>query len=873
MLPGRLCEGATIKRNDITGEIFVARVIHGGLADRSGLLHAGDRIIEVNGFPVEGMEPEQVIQVVQARSHGTIMFKVVPITERPVHNQTMLYVRAMADYSPQQDPTIPCADAGMSFRKGDVLEIVDQTDALWWQAKKLPSSTACAGLIPSTNLLKRKQREFWWSQPYQPHACAQTLSTVDEDEDDFSSNIEGVYLAGFRRSMRLCRRRAHSTAQPSCHTRCPSSCSSTLNNPYEEVVRYQRHPEDTHRLIALLGPSGVGVNELRRRLIEMNSNLFQGAVPHTTRSPRGYEESGREYHFTSREIFDNMVYNNRFLEYGEYKGNMYGTSIDSVRAVLNGGNMCVIDIEPNAIQAVRTHELRAYIIYVKPPPLERLRQTRQESYITTNYYVNRPFKDEDFQEMEEAARKIESQYGQLFDHVIINDELQDSCVELLTAVRKAQDEPQWINGYLYSFFTESVAGIVANVVALAKIQENGRRRFKENEGQGSAASPTGEVPAAKRKKKRLRKEASGVDDTDDQELEMGGFGSRRGSEVGDQLTMETAADVAPQRRRKKKKSATIDLEDDQADLVNGDTADQATDGEEVVRKPRKKKKSKVAESQLPDELDVEDDDIITDASSPIPQHSLFSAPQGQSHPVGKVFVERNKRFQAAERSDWRTGGEQPDNMAADYQHLQQLWTTRDVSLRVHQWFRVLGLYCHGFLAGYAVWNVVVVYVLAGQHLTALSNLLQQYHSLAYPSQALLYMLLALSTVAAFDRVNMAKGSVSLREFITLDPVALSSFLYFSALVLSLSQQMTSDRINLYAAFNETLCLMNFCRRPPGSEQQILHPWVTINLVVALLVGLAWVCIATRPETDYTESYLMAMEIEPPKPDDKSEMTA
>uniref|UniRef100_A0A3B4UFA5 MAGUK p55 scaffold protein 4 n=1 Tax=Seriola dumerili TaxID=41447 RepID=A0A3B4UFA5_SERDU len=140
--------GATIKRNDITGEIFVARVIHGGLADRS--------------------------------SQGTIMFKVVPITERPVHNQTMLYVRAMADYSPQQDPAIPCADAGMSFRKGDVLEIVDQTDALWWQAKKLPSNTACAGLIPSTNLLK-KQRDFWWSQPYQPHACIQTFSPTEED--------------------------------------------------------------------------------------------------------------------------------------------------------------------------------------------------------------------------------------------------------------------------------------------------------------------------------------------------------------------------------------------------------------------------------------------------------------------------------------------------------------------------------------------------------------------------------------------------------------------------------------------------------------------------------------------------------------------
>lgn len=356
-----------------------------------------------------------------------------------------------------------------------------------------------------------------------------------------------------------------------------------------------------------------------------------------------------------------------------------------------------------------------------------------------------------------------------------------------------------------------------------------------------------------------------MDDVDDQGMEMGGLGSRRESEIGEQLTLEVATDAPPQRRKKKKKAATIELEDDQADMMNGDAADQTTDGEEVVRKPKKKKKSKFVESQLSDELAVEEDDIITNTPPPIPQHALFSAPQGQSQPVGKVFVERNKRFQAAERSDWRKTSDQMDPIP-DFQHLQPLRTTRDVSVRVHEGFRVFGLYCHGFLAGYAVWNVVVVYMLAGQHLTALSNLLEQYHSLAYPSQSLLYMLLTISTVAAFDRVNLAKGSMALREFITLDPVALASFLYFSALILSLSQQMTSDRINLYPAFNTTLW-------PPGSEHQILHPWVTINLVVALLVGLAWIFIATRPETDYTECYLMAMEIEPPKPEDKSEMTA
>ncbi|XP_008422770.1 transmembrane protein 237B isoform X3 [Poecilia reticulata] len=380
-----------------------------------------------------------------------------------------------------------------------------------------------------------------------------------------------------------------------------------------------------------------------------------------------------------------------------------------------------------------------------------------------------------------------------------------------------------------------------------------------------SSQDTADFPAPKRKKKKPRKDANGEGDVDDQEMEMGGLGSRRASEVGDHLTLEATTDGPTQRKRKKKKAMSTDLEDNQADLVNGDTGDQTTDGEEVVKKTKKKKKSKVAESPLPDEFCVEEDDIINDSCSPIPQQALFSAPQGQSQPVGKLFVERTKRFQAAERSDWRTTGEQMDGVA-ELQHMPPLWTTRDVSVRVHEGFRVFGLFCHGFLAGYAVWNVVVVYMLAGQHLTALRNLLEQYHGLAYPSQALLYILLAICTVASFDRVNLAKGPVALRQFITLDPVALASFLYFSALILSLSQQMTSDRINLYASSNTTIW-------PAGSEHQILHPWVTINLVVALLVGLAWIFIATRPETDYTEGYLRAMEVEPARPEDKSEITS
>ena len=64
-------------------------------------------------------------------------------------------------------------------------------------------------------------------------------------------------------------------------------------------------------------------------------------------------------------------------------------------------------------------------------------------------------KDEDLQEMEDLAQKMETQFGQFFDHVIVNDSLQDACAQLLSAVQKAQEEPQWVPATWVSSDTES----------------------------------------------------------------------------------------------------------------------------------------------------------------------------------------------------------------------------------------------------------------------------------------------------------------------------------------------------------------------------------------------------------------------------------
>nr|XP_013807723.1 PREDICTED: transmembrane protein 237 [Apteryx mantelli mantelli] len=290
--------------------------------------------------------------------------------------------------------------------------------------------------------------------------------------------------------------------------------------------------------------------------------------------------------------------------------------------------------------------------------------------------------------------------------------------------------------------------------------------------------------------------------------------------------------------------------------------------ETVIRKQRKRtKKPRPPEMQCSNELEVEEEDIIEDEHRKRPdQQPVFAAPTGISQPVSKVFVEKNRRFQAADRAELIKTTENI-NVLMD---VKASWTTRDVALSVHRSFRVIGLFTHGFLAGYAVWNIIVIYILAGNQLSTVSNLLQQYKTLAYPAQSLFHLLLSISTVSAFDRIDLAKASIALRGFLTLDPAAIASFLYFAALILSLSQQMTCDRINLYTPPSENgsiwernslLKSASGLSLMAGTEEEILQPWIVVNLVVSILVGTSWIFLSYRPELDHSEELMFHAELE------------
>lgn len=72
---------------------------------------------------------------------------------------SQIYVRAQFEYDPAKDDLIPCKEAGIRFRVGDIIQIISKDDHNWWQGKLENTKNGTAGLIPSPEL------QEWWVEP------------------------------------------------------------------------------------------------------------------------------------------------------------------------------------------------------------------------------------------------------------------------------------------------------------------------------------------------------------------------------------------------------------------------------------------------------------------------------------------------------------------------------------------------------------------------------------------------------------------------------------------------------------------------------------------------------------------------------------
>ena len=140
------------------------------------------------------------------------------------------------------------------------------------------------------------------------------------------------------------------------------------------------------RLIIISGPSGSGKSTICRCLLE--DGRFKWSVSATTRKPRPGEVAGREYHFLSREEFEEGIRRGDFIEYAEVSGNLYGTPRAKLLEDLGKGDVLIAEVDVQGGMNLMQAFPRAISIFVEPPGLdisvleERLRKRGKDDETT-----------------------------------------------------------------------------------------------------------------------------------------------------------------------------------------------------------------------------------------------------------------------------------------------------------------------------------------------------------------------------------------------------------------------------------------------------------------------------------------------------------
>ena len=174
----------------------------------------------------------------------------------------------------------------------------------------------------------------------------------------------------------------------------------------------------------MTGPSGVGKGTLIRALRERVAGL-ELSVSATTRAPRPGEETGVDYHFLSGTEFERRLEAGDFIEHAEYAGNRYGTLRSEIdRARETGAKALVLEIEVQGARQVREALPGAVQVFIAPPSEDALR-TR---------LVGRGADEQEQIERRLAVAREELGARDEFEHVIVNDRLEEAVEELVTLV-------------------------------------------------------------------------------------------------------------------------------------------------------------------------------------------------------------------------------------------------------------------------------------------------------------------------------------------------------------------------------------------------------------------------------------------------------
>lgn len=176
------------------------------------------------------------------------------------------------------------------------------------------------------------------------------------------------------------------------------------------------------RPIVISGPSGTGKSTLLKRLMKEYPDTFGFSISNTTRSPRPGEKDGIDYYFVSVDKFKDMIKNKEFIEWAQFSGNYYGTSIAAVKHVSESlKRTCILDIDMQGVKSVKDTDLNARYLFLSPPSIKELKKRLEGRGTETPESVAKRV----------AAAAAEMEYADTgaHDKTIVNDDLEKTYKE------------------------------------------------------------------------------------------------------------------------------------------------------------------------------------------------------------------------------------------------------------------------------------------------------------------------------------------------------------------------------------------------------------------------------------------------------------
>ena len=180
-------------------------------------------------------------------------------------------------------------------------------------------------------------------------------------------------------------------------------------------------------LFIISAPSGSGKSTLVSQLRTLVEGL-DFSISYTTRPPRGSEEDGREYHFTTRAEFERMIAAGDFLEWAEVFGNYYGTALAALQHAKDAGKDLLLDIDVQGAVQVMKKLPEAVSIFILPPSPEilelRLRARSEAEHVTSEVVIEK--------RLAEARNELKQMHD--YKYALVNDVLDQAVRELRAIV-------------------------------------------------------------------------------------------------------------------------------------------------------------------------------------------------------------------------------------------------------------------------------------------------------------------------------------------------------------------------------------------------------------------------------------------------------